>query len=156
MKLVQLILVALFVTSGSLFAQKGIQGHKIPGRKYTKRPPAAIAELPWQGSYYGVTNCANCDGIDMELTLKKGNKYIFSTKAVNTDEPAYIQKGRFVWDGDIVFLEKALLEMPYMFKVEAFQVKAIFDIYGKLQGADWTGYTLKMPYIISVEINTAN
>lgn len=151
MKLVQLILVVLLVTSGSVFAQKGIQGQKISGRKYTKRPPASVADLSWQGSYYGVTNCANCDGIDMELTLKKGNKYLFSTKAVNTDEPAYIQKGRFVWDGDIVFLEKALLEMPYMFKVEAFQVKAIFDIYGELKGADWTGYTLTMPHIIQIE-----
>ncbi len=151
MKLVQLILIVLLVTSGSVFAQKGMQGQKIPGRKYTKRPPAAVADLSWQGSYYGVTNCANCDGIDMELTLKKGNKYVFSTKAANTKEPAYIQKGRFVWDGDIVFLEKALLEMPYMFKVEAFQVKAIFDIFGELKGADWEGYTLIMPHIIRVE-----
>lgn len=151
MKLVQLILIVLLVTSGSVFAQKGIQGQKIPGRKYTKRPPAAVADLPWQGSYYGVTRCANCDGIDMELTLKKGNKYSFRIKAVNTEEPAYIQKGKFVWDGDIVFLEKALLEMPYMFKVEEYQVKAIFDIFGELKGADWEGYTLIMPHIIRVE-----
>ncbi|MBX2949542.1 MAG: copper resistance protein NlpE N-terminal domain-containing protein [Crocinitomicaceae bacterium] len=147
----QLILVIIFAASSSLVAQKGMQGQKIPGRTYTKRPPAAVAELPWEGSYYGITRCANCDGIDMSLTLKKGNKYIFSTKAANTDEPAYIQKGRFVWDGDIVFLKKALLEMPYMFKVEEFQVKAIFDIYGELKGADWEGYTLIMPHIIRLE-----
>lgn len=151
MKRFHLILAILLITSTSVFAQKSIQGQKIPGRKYTKNPPAAVADLPWEGSYYGITRCANCDGIEMELTLKKGNKYIFSVKEVNGKEPAYIQKGRFVWDGDIVFLKKALLEMPYMFKIEWFVAKAIFDIYGELKGADWEGYTLTMPHIIRVE-----
>jgi hypothetical protein len=150
MKLFHLILIVL-LTSSSIFAQKGIQGQKISGRKYTKHPPASLDSMGWQGSYYGVTRCSNCDGIDMALTLKKGNKYIFSIKEVNSSKPAYIQKGKFVWDEDIVFLEKALLEMPYMFKIEELKAKAIFHIYGELKGADWEGYTLIMPHIIRLE-----
>ena len=51
--------------------------------------------MPWRGTYYGVINCANCGGINMELTLTKGNKYILSTKEVNRRDSAYIQKGTF-------------------------------------------------------------
>lgn len=87
----------------------------------------------------------------MELTLKKNNKYLLSTKEINGKEDPYIQKGKFVWDGNIVFLKNALLEMPYMFQIEEFQAKAIFYIFGEFKGANWTGYTLNMPYIIRVE-----
>lgn len=146
-----IILIVFLLASNVMFAQKGMQAQKISGRTYTKYPPAAVDSLIWEGSYYGVIRCANCDGIDMELTLKKGNKYTLSTKEVNGSQPAYIQKGRFVWDGDIVFLEKALLEMPYMFKIEDLKAKAIFHIYGELRGADWEGYTLIMPHIIRLE-----
>ncbi len=41
--------------------------------------------------------------------------------------------------------------MPYLFKIEKFKAKAIFNIFGELKGADREGYTLIMPHIIRVE-----
>ncbi len=151
MKFIHLFILVFLLANTSLFAQKIARAEMIPSRTYTKKPPANVADLPWDGSYFGVINCANCEGIEMELTLKKNNKYLLSTKEINGKDAAYIQKGKFVWDGNIVFLKNALLEMPYMFQIEEFQAKAIFYIFGELKGANWTGYTLNMPHIIRVE-----
>lgn len=81
-------------------------------------------DLDWQGSYFGITSCANCDGIETELVLKKGNEYVLSLKPTNTNEEKFIQKGTFRWNGNIIILEGIEIpELASMYKIEENQVK---------------------------------
>lgn len=123
----------------SLFAQKGKTNSN-----YSNHPPKNMEDSDWQGIYTGVTNCANCAGLETTLELKKGNKFILSIKAIDKSEEPFVIKGNFKWDNSIVYLEGLEIEpTANMYKISKFEAKQLFFIDNKIQGEEWKGYTLK-------------
>jgi uncharacterized lipoprotein NlpE involved in copper resistance len=75
--------------------------------------------LDWQGTYKGVTPCADCEGIETELILNKDLTYAIRTKYLGKgDGKIFEEKGNFVWDktGGIIKLE-GLKGRPSQYKV---------------------------------------
>jgi uncharacterized lipoprotein NlpE involved in copper resistance len=55
--------------------------------------------LDWQGTYKGVTPCADCEGIETELVLNQDLTYTIKTKYLGKgDGKVFEEKGNFVWD----------------------------------------------------------
>jgi uncharacterized lipoprotein NlpE involved in copper resistance len=55
--------------------------------------------LDWQGTYKGVTPCADCEGIETEITLNADLTYTIKTKYLGKgDGKVFEEKGSFVWD----------------------------------------------------------
>ena len=75
--------------------------------------------LDWQGIYKGVTPCANCEGIETEITLNDDLTYTIKTKYLGKgDGKVFEEKGSFVWDknGSSISLE-GLKGRPSQYKV---------------------------------------
>lgn len=63
--------------------------------------------LDWEGVYYGVLPCANCEGVETELTIKYDNTFELKIKYIGKgNEKLNSIKGKFVWNskGSIVIL----------------------------------------------------
>ena len=55
--------------------------------------------LDWQGTYKGVTPCADCEGIETEIILNLDFTYVLKTKYLGKgDGKVFEEKGSFVWD----------------------------------------------------------
>nr|WP_315150243.1 copper resistance protein NlpE [uncultured Flavobacterium sp.] len=55
--------------------------------------------LDWQGTYRGVTPCADCEGIETEIILNLDLTYVMKTKYLGKgDGKVFEEKGSFVWD----------------------------------------------------------
>lgn len=62
--------------------------------------------LDWQGTYKGVLPCADCQGIETEITLYKDKRYTKKTKYLGDDSrQVFEQKGIFVWDSTGSFIQ---------------------------------------------------
>ncbi|MGZ9733783.1 copper resistance protein NlpE [Flavobacterium sp. GNP002] len=75
--------------------------------------------LDWQGTYKGITPCADCEGIETEVVLNKDMTFIIKTKYLGKgDSKTFEEKGTFVWDktGGIISL-KELKDKPNQYKV---------------------------------------
>jgi heat shock protein HslJ len=76
--------------------------------------------LDWQGIYKGITPCADCEGIETEITLKKDLTFVIQTKYLGKGDDAKVfeEKGNFVWDktGGIVLLQ-GIKGKPSQYKV---------------------------------------
>ncbi len=75
--------------------------------------------LDWSGTYKGVTPCADCEGIETEITLNTDLTYIIKTKYLGKgDGKVFEEKGSFVWDknGSTISL-KDLKGRPSHYKV---------------------------------------
>ena len=75
--------------------------------------------LDWQGTYKGITPCADCEGIETEIVLNKDMTFIIKTKYLGKGgSKTFEEKGTFVWDktGGIISL-KELKDMPNQYKV---------------------------------------
>jgi hypothetical protein len=132
------IIITLLLLSTSIFAQKSKMNKK------NKNQTASVTTTSnWEGTYFGITDCANCDGIETKLILQKGNIYILTTKAINTIQDTFIKKGSFKWDNDIIILQGIDSATANMYKVEKNQVRQLYLIDNKIQGENWTGYILK-------------
>lgn len=81
--------------------------------------------LDWSGSYSGKLPCADCDGIETELTLNDDLTYLLTIKYVGKeDSPTDTLKGNFTWVGNNVKLDGIPENTrPSMFKVEENQVR---------------------------------
>ncbi|KMQ70294.1 copper resistance protein NlpE N-terminal domain-containing protein [Chryseobacterium koreense] len=138
MKQLQLILAVLLLTSTSLFAQKSRTNNG-----YSNHPPKGMRDFDWQNIYSGVTKCANCAGLKTTLELKKGNKYILTIKAINTEDEPFVKKGTFKWKGDVIHLEGLESERTaHMYKISDTEAKQLYFWDNKIHGEDWTEYTL--------------
>ena len=65
--------------------------------------------LDWQGTYKGVSPCANCEGIETEIVLNADLTFTLKTKYLGKeDSKIFEEKGSFVWDktGGIISLER--------------------------------------------------
>lgn len=142
------ILLALaLITSTISFSQTG---KKNPIK--SKNQSAALANLDWQGKYYGITPCASCEGIETTLTLAKGNKYSLTTVNIHTNNKPETINGKFKWNrNNIILLGIKTGTRPTMYKVEENQVKQL-DLKGKeIKSKLWPAYVLVKMGNTSVE-----
>ena len=75
--------------------------------------------LDWQGTYKGVTPCADCEGIETEIVLNADLTFTLKTKYLGKGNGKIFQEaGSFVWDktGGIISLE-GLKGRPSQYKV---------------------------------------
>ena len=75
--------------------------------------------LDWDGVYVGTTPCANCEGIETELTLGKDKTFVLNTKYIGKGaEKIKTEKGTFSWDesGSVIVLN-SLEHKPNQYKV---------------------------------------
>lgn len=71
------------------------------------------------GTYKAILPCADCEGIETEITLLKDETYTKKTKYVGKDEKVYEEMGDYTWkeDGNTLILEGINSEpMEYMVK----------------------------------------
>jgi len=70
--------------------------------RFEKQPSDShISEnsLDWQGTYIGLTPCADCEGIETEVVLNKDLTYVKKTKYLGKgDGKVFEVKGSFVWN----------------------------------------------------------
>lgn len=88
--------------------------------------------LDWNGTYSGVLPCADCEGIETELTLNPDNTYKLTTSYLGKqDSGTNTLKGKFEWNGNFVNLlgiKKG--ERPITYKVEENRIRQM-DMQGK-------------------------
>ncbi|WP_206212101.1 copper resistance protein NlpE N-terminal domain-containing protein [Vibrio sp. HDW18] len=62
--------------------------------------------LDWAGSYQGTLPCADCGGIETELTLNEDGTYKLSENYLDKEGQPLVSQGTFAWDetGSIVIL----------------------------------------------------
>jgi hypothetical protein len=65
--------------------------------------------LDWAGTYEGVTPCADCPGIRMQLTLQRDGRFKLSTQYLGRQATPKTVRGRFTWNaaGNTVTLDDA-------------------------------------------------
>ena len=101
--------------------------------------------LDWQGTYKGVTPCADCTGIQTEITLNDDLTYTIKTKYLGKgDGKVFEEKGSFVWDktGGSITLQ-AVKGAPSQYKVGENRLIQL-DIEGNIiSGALAEKYVLK-------------
>jgi len=54
--------------------------------------------LDWAGIYKGITPCADCEGIETEVTLNMDMTFIIKTKYKGKSDKVFEEKGTFKWD----------------------------------------------------------
>lgn len=54
--------------------------------------------LDWNGNYFGVLPCADCEGIETLITLNKDKTFRLVTKYSGKSETEFVDKGSFEWD----------------------------------------------------------
>lgn len=96
--------IALAVTA-TITSSCSVQKKKESTENFKDHHTAQTA-LDWQGSYYGVLPCADCEGIATELTLNDDLSYIL-TKVWKKNGTAASDtlKGKFTWQGNNIKLE---------------------------------------------------
>lgn len=74
--------------------------------------------LDWNGTYKGVTPCADCEGIETEVTLNNDMTFILKTKYKGKSNKYFEETGTFKWDnkGTNITLE-GLKDRPTQFFV---------------------------------------
>jgi copper homeostasis protein (lipoprotein) len=93
----------------------------------------SMTSLDWNGTYKGVTPCADCEGIETMITLNLDKTYALSTKYLGKkDVKTYMKTGKFEWsaDGGSVTL-KGITNAPSQYRVgenKLFQL----DMQGKM------------------------
>jgi heat shock protein HslJ len=64
----------------------------------TAMPDSSRTSVDWEGSYRGVVPCADCEGIDTEITLRGDSTYVLWTRYLGTDDAGAEWRGTFAWD----------------------------------------------------------
>ena len=52
------------------------------------------------GEYKGTLPCADCEGIDIKITLTKDKSYVKQTKYLGKDGRVFEEKGYYTWNSD--------------------------------------------------------
>ena len=92
--------------------------------------------LDWHGTYYGVTPCASCPGIETELTLTADLNYVLTRVYLDEEENKFTTEGKFNWNGNTIELESADKDKgPWAFKVEENRVRQL-DLQGNVIEGD--------------------
>ena len=75
--------------------------------------------IDYVGTYKGVTPCADCEGIEVELTIHKDSTYSISNKYLGKgDGQPIVKTGKYTWsaDGSTIELD-GIQDAPSKFKV---------------------------------------
>lgn len=70
--------------------------------------------VDWQGNYQGVLPCADCEGIEIGLTLNKDNSYSMHRKYLGKETSGANSSGTFTWTADgnkIVLSDNQMLQV---------------------------------------------
>lgn len=54
--------------------------------------------LDWEGTYKGLTPCADCEGIETEVTLTRDMTFVIKTKYKGKSDKVFEETGSFTWD----------------------------------------------------------
>lgn len=74
--------------------------------------------LDWNGTYYGILPCADCDGIQTMIILNNDLTYIYKTKFQGKEDAEIITKtGEFQWSNDGGKITLKELPEPNSFQV---------------------------------------
>lgn len=99
--------------------------------------------LDWAGTYSGVVPCADCPGIEMELSLEYDNTYTLHTAYMERDTE-FDYKGSFEWDDSgstIYFVTED--DSKYIFKVQEASVRILDQEGNIITGELEDAYVLK-------------
>lgn len=89
--------------------------------------------LDWQGTYSGILPCADCEGIETELSLNAESEFVLISEYIDRFVIDTV-KGTFTWEGNNIKLESQQDEMPLLYKVEENQLRQLH-----LDGKEVTG-----------------
>jgi len=66
----------------------------------------SMISLDWAGTYTGVIPCADCPGIEVQITLNKDNTFEMTRKYQDRNVDAFVFSGTFSWNdaGSIITL----------------------------------------------------
>lgn len=67
---------------------------KVPGNDAHN----AQNSLDWAGTYKGMTPCADCEGIETEVTLSSDMTFVIKTKYKGKGDKVFEETGSFKWD----------------------------------------------------------
>jgi len=73
--------------------------------------------LDWEGLYIGTIPCADCEGIEVSVTLNEDNTYVMHYYYIGKENKVEPFRGTFTWNEDgstVIFSDKT---MPHYFKV---------------------------------------
>ncbi|MDH8701268.1 copper homeostasis protein (lipoprotein) [Dysgonomonadaceae bacterium PH5-43] len=76
--------------------------------------------LDWKGTYVGVMPCADCEGINISITLNEDNSYKMERVYLTAERETFSTEGTFAWDeqGSVITLETTEAETyPSVIKV---------------------------------------
>ncbi len=98
--------------------------------------------LDWPGTYTGVTPCADCEGIETRLTLKKDMQYILTRTYVGKSQTPQTSQGKFSWNaaGSSIQLEN---ENPGKIQVGENQLFLLDQNGNRITGNLASKYTLQ-------------
>ncbi|QTY27384.1 copper resistance protein NlpE N-terminal domain-containing protein [Flavobacterium sp. CS20] len=65
--------------------------------------------LDWNGTYKGILPCADCIGIETQITLNQDLSYTKSMKYLSKNDSVYLTKGQFKWNdnGSKIYLDSS-------------------------------------------------
>lgn len=80
-----------------------------PAQNLEAKPDNSRTSLDWKGVYRGVLPCADCEGIETEITLNADLTYKIAEKYLGKNKEAFKENGTFIWDeaGSKITLENA-------------------------------------------------
>jgi len=99
--------------------------------------------LDYLGTYKGILPCADCEGIEIIITLNQDETYNMKTKYLGKDEKTYDELGDYTWkeDGNTLILEGIDTE-PVQYSVSENKLTRL-DMNGeKIKGAFEKNYEL--------------
>ncbi len=56
--------------------------------------------LDWEGTYQGILPCADCEGIQTQITLNKNLTYTYKAKYLGKEDTIFEKNGGFVWNDE--------------------------------------------------------
>ncbi len=104
----------------------------------------ASNSLDWQGTYRGTLPCADCEGIETELTINQDNTYELKTSYLGKGDQTFEEKGTFSWNeaGNTITLSEAKNRPSQYFVAENKVIQ--LDMAGnKISGSLSNNYILK-------------
>ncbi len=104
----------------------------------------SMVSLDWDGTYTGTIPCADCQGIETSLTLKKDKTYLLKTKYIGKSDIFKEKSGTFTWntEGSTIILQ-GITNAPNQYLVGE-NILFQLDMSGKrITGAMADLYTLR-------------
>lgn len=101
--------------------------------------------VDWDGRYKGLLPCADCEGIEMEIELKKDNTYVARSRYRGRPSPnEFSYTGKFTWDarGSGIRLE-GLEEGSNRFQVGEGHMTQLDSLGRKISGQHADRYILR-------------